>query len=108
MSVLNEIYPYYLASRAEFANADLAVTDKYTGAVATRVALGGSAAIGAGIAAAVDAAGPMAAIRGILGARQPSANGMACDPRPTRSDGIGFAFLYCWRRRIDFASSRLS
>jgi hypothetical protein len=37
------------------------VTDKYTGAVATRVALGGSAAIGAGIAAAVDAAGPMAA-----------------------------------------------
>ncbi len=30
MSVLNETYPYYLASRAEFANADLAVTDKYT------------------------------------------------------------------------------
>ncbi len=30
MSVLNETDPYYLASRAEFANADLAVTDKYT------------------------------------------------------------------------------
>ncbi len=29
MSVLNETYPYYLASRAEFANAYLAVIDKY-------------------------------------------------------------------------------
>ena len=62
MSVLNETYPYYLASRAEFANADLAVTDKYTGELATRVALAGSAAIDAGIAAAVDAARPMAAM----------------------------------------------
>ena len=62
MSVLNETYPYYLASRPEFANADLAVTDKYTGEVATRVALAGPAAIDEGIASAVEAAGPMAAM----------------------------------------------
>ena len=37
--MLKESYPYYLANRAEAPNADLEVIDKYTGAVATRVAL---------------------------------------------------------------------
>jgi len=49
-------YPYFLASRPEAANADLEVTDKYTGEVAARVALADDAAIDRGIAAAVRAA----------------------------------------------------
>jgi acyl-CoA reductase-like NAD-dependent aldehyde dehydrogenase len=51
--MLRESYPYYLAGRPEAPNQDLAVTDKYTGEVATRVALADAAAIDAGIAAAV-------------------------------------------------------
>ena len=57
---LAKTYPYYLANEAVFANTDLPVTDKYTGDVATRVALAGTDAIDAGIAAAVEAAEPMA------------------------------------------------
>lgn len=60
MVVLQEKYPYYLANKAEWPNADLAVTDKYSGEVATRVALADAAAIDRAIAAAVEAAGPMA------------------------------------------------
>jgi acyl-CoA reductase-like NAD-dependent aldehyde dehydrogenase len=52
-------YPYYLANRPQQSDEALAVTDKYTGAVATRVALADRAAIEAGIAAAARAAGPM-------------------------------------------------
>lgn len=58
--MLKDSYPYYLASEAVYANTDLAVTDKFSGAVATRVALAGAAAIDAGIAAAVEAAPAMA------------------------------------------------
>ena len=54
-AVLKPAYPYYLANKAVFANADLEVTDKYTGKVATRVALADAKAIDAGIAAAVEA-----------------------------------------------------
>ena len=50
--MLNKTYPYYLANRAFAPNADLAVTDKYSGEVATRVAMADRAAIEAGIAAA--------------------------------------------------------
>ena len=57
---LAKTYPYYLANEAVFANTDLPVTDKYTGEVATRVALAGTDAIDAGIAAAVVAAEAMA------------------------------------------------
>lgn len=57
---LQKTYPYYLANEAVFANTDLEVTDKYTGEVATRVALARPDAIDAGIAAAVAAAEPMA------------------------------------------------
>jgi acyl-CoA reductase-like NAD-dependent aldehyde dehydrogenase len=46
-------YPYYLASKPVAANTDLEVTDKFSGKVATRVALADAAAIDAGIAAAV-------------------------------------------------------
>ncbi len=51
--MLKKKYPYYLASAPVFANEDLEVTDKYSGEVATRVALADAKAIDAGIAAAV-------------------------------------------------------
>jgi acyl-CoA reductase-like NAD-dependent aldehyde dehydrogenase len=53
-------YPLYLANEAQTPNLDLEVTDKYTGEVATRVALADAKIIDAGIAAAVEAAEPMA------------------------------------------------
>ena len=61
--MLKDSYPYYLASKPVFANADLEVTDKYTGEVATRVAQADAKAIDAGIQAAVDAQPAMAAFR---------------------------------------------
>jgi len=60
--MLPERYPYYLANSPESPNADLAVVDKYTGEVATRVALADPVAIDRGIAAAVEAAAPFAAM----------------------------------------------
>jgi acyl-CoA reductase-like NAD-dependent aldehyde dehydrogenase len=62
MQALNETYPYYLANAPVFANRDLEVTDKYTGAVATRVAMADARVIDAGIAAAVAAQPAMAAM----------------------------------------------
>jgi len=50
--MLNNSYPYYLANEAIFANQDLEVTDKYSGEVATRVALADEIAIDKAIAAA--------------------------------------------------------
>jgi acyl-CoA reductase-like NAD-dependent aldehyde dehydrogenase len=58
-----ERYPYYLANRPQQPNTDLAVLDKYSGEVAARVALADAAAIEGGIAAAVRAAAPMAALK---------------------------------------------
>ena len=60
MSMLKDVYPLYLANEAMQPNTDLAVTDKFTGEVAFRVALADPKAIDAGIAAAVEAAEPMA------------------------------------------------
>src|SRR5678815_3975335 len=60
MTALKESYPLYLANEAQTPNLDLEVTDKYTGKVATRVALANAAIIDAGIAATVEAAEPMA------------------------------------------------
>ena len=57
--MMRPAYPYYLANRAESPNDDLVVTDKFSGAPATRVALADANAIDAAIAAAVAAAGPM-------------------------------------------------
>ncbi len=50
---LREAYPYYLANEPVTSNRDLEVTDKYTGEVATRVALADADAIAEGIGAAV-------------------------------------------------------
>ena len=61
--MLKPTYPYYLANEPVFANSDLEVIDKYTGAVATRVALADAAAIDKGIAAAVSAQEPMRRLR---------------------------------------------
>jgi acyl-CoA reductase-like NAD-dependent aldehyde dehydrogenase len=60
MVKLKDTYPLYLANEAKQPNADLEVTDKYTGEVAFRVAQADAATIDAGIAAAVEAAEPMA------------------------------------------------
>jgi len=60
MTRLKDVYPLYLANEAKQPNADLEVTDKYTGEVAFRVALADAATIEAGIAAAAEAAEPMA------------------------------------------------
>ena len=57
---LNPSYPYYLANNPVAANTDLAVTHKYTGQSATRVALADSDALDQAIAAAHRAAKPMA------------------------------------------------
>lgn len=57
--MLKEQYPYYLANRAQQPNADLEVTEKYTGKVATRVAMANEAVLFQAIAAADEAAAPM-------------------------------------------------
>lgn len=57
--MLKKSYPYYLANTPVYANEDLAVTDKYSGEVATRVALADEQAIDQAIAAAVKAERPM-------------------------------------------------
>lgn len=60
---LQSHYPYYLANEAVQPNADLAVLDKYSGKLATRVALADAKAIDAAIGAATKAAAPMAALK---------------------------------------------
>jgi acyl-CoA reductase-like NAD-dependent aldehyde dehydrogenase len=60
---LKSRYPYYLANRPVRANADLPVLDKYSGTIATRVALADAKAIDAAIGAAAKAAAPMAALK---------------------------------------------
>lgn len=57
--MLNKSFPYYLANEPVAANTDLTVTDKFTGEVATRVAMADTTAINAAIAACVEAAEPM-------------------------------------------------
>jgi len=54
--MLNDTYPLYLANKPHAPNADLPVTNKYTGEVATRVALADPATIDQAITAAVSAA----------------------------------------------------
>jgi acyl-CoA reductase-like NAD-dependent aldehyde dehydrogenase len=57
---LKDTYPLYLNNKAEQPNADLAVTDKFTGEVAFRTALATPEIIDQAIAGAVRAAEPMA------------------------------------------------
>ena len=59
MSVLKDVYPLYLNNKAQQPNTNLAVTDKFTGEVAFRVALADSKTIDAGITGAVEAVEPM-------------------------------------------------
>ncbi len=60
--MLKESYPYYLASEPEYANTDLEVTNKYTGEVATKVAVADADTIDKAIAAAQQAQPAMAAL----------------------------------------------
>jgi acyl-CoA reductase-like NAD-dependent aldehyde dehydrogenase len=60
--MLAKTYPYYLANEPRQPNADLEVLDKYSGKVATRVALADRKAIDRAIAAAVKAEAPMRAL----------------------------------------------
>lgn len=62
MQALKPSYPYYLANQPQAPNQDLKVTDKYTGEVATKVALADAATVEAAIGAAVEAAAPMRAL----------------------------------------------
>ena len=60
MLKLREKYPYILANESIYANTDLKVTDKYTGEIATLVAVADANTIDQGIQAAVDATEPLA------------------------------------------------
>jgi len=60
--MLKPTYPLYVANVAESPNADLEVRDKYSGEVATRVAMADAATVERAIAAAVEAAPAMAAL----------------------------------------------
>ena len=62
MNALKDRYPYYVANAPVYANADLVVSDKYTGKAATRVALADDAAVDTALARAVDAVEPMRAL----------------------------------------------
>lgn len=57
--MLKEQYPYYLANRPQQPNASLAVTDKFNGKVASRVAIADAEALVAAISAATQAAPAM-------------------------------------------------
>jgi acyl-CoA reductase-like NAD-dependent aldehyde dehydrogenase len=62
--MLKETYPYYLANKPVFANQDLEVIDKYTGEVATRVAMADVGAIDDAIGKADAAAEAMRKLPG--------------------------------------------
>jgi acyl-CoA reductase-like NAD-dependent aldehyde dehydrogenase len=59
MPQLKPVYPLYLNNEAQYPNADLEVTDKFTGEIAFRVAQADAATIDKGIAGAVAAVEPM-------------------------------------------------
>jgi len=58
---MHDSYPYYLANQAVAANTDLAVRDKYSGEITTRVAQADAAVVDKAIAAAWNARAAMAA-----------------------------------------------
>ncbi len=61
--MLKKAYPYYLANEPVAANTDLEVIDKYTGEIATRVAMADAKTIDRAIASTVEATAPMAQLR---------------------------------------------
>lgn len=56
---MDSSYPYYLANRPVAANTDLEVVDKYSGEIASRVAMADAATVDAAIEAACQAAASM-------------------------------------------------
>jgi len=62
-TMLKKTYPYYLANQPQQPNTDLVVLDKYSGKVATRVAVPDAKATEKAIAAAVKATAPMRAFK---------------------------------------------
>ena len=64
MIQLQSVYPLYLNNKAVQPNTDLAVTDKFTGEIAFRVAQADAATINEAIAGAVRATEPMARLAG--------------------------------------------
>jgi acyl-CoA reductase-like NAD-dependent aldehyde dehydrogenase len=60
MVQLKDVYPLYVCNEARQPNADLEVTDKFTGEIAFRVAQADAATILEGIAGTVEATEPMA------------------------------------------------
>src|SRR6185312_8366542 len=58
-TMLNKSYPYYLANQPQQPNTDLPVRDKYSGRIATRVAVPDAKTVEKAIVAAVKAATPM-------------------------------------------------
>ena len=63
MPSLLQAYPYFLANKAVYANKDLGVTNKYTGELATKVALADATVIDQAIAAAHNSQKAMTAMR---------------------------------------------
>ncbi len=61
--MLKKHYPYYLANQPQTSKASMDVLDKYSGKVATRVAVPNAKAVEKAIAAAVNAAAPMRAFK---------------------------------------------
>jgi len=61
--MLKDAYPYYLANEPIYSNEDLEVVDKYSGELATRVALADQNTIDAAIGHAVEATESMASLR---------------------------------------------
>jgi len=57
--MLNKSYPYYLANQPQQPNTDLVVRDKYSGRIATRVAVPNAKTVEKAIVAAVKATTPM-------------------------------------------------
>lgn len=57
--MLKQTYPYFLANEPQWPNTDLEVTDKYSGKIATRVAMADADAIDAAIDAAAKATDAM-------------------------------------------------
>lgn len=60
---MKDSWPFFLANEPHTPNTDLAVHDKYTGELATRVAMADTQTIDAGIAACAEAAEAMASLR---------------------------------------------
>lgn len=83
--MLNQSYPYYLANQAVTESTEyLAVTDKYTGKVITKVARADPDAVESAITAAVKATAPLRQLK----AYQRQAILQDCISRMTNHSGV--------------------